>query len=176
MSIALRRTLAAAAIALAAPLAPGYALAQESTNRVSTNSDWNVFVDKNPTECWAVSAPKETLNTRDGKPTTVRRGDILLFVNYQPGKAGQIAFTGGYAFAEGSKVAVKVDGKSFEMFADGEWAWPGSAQDDAAIMTAMKAGSSAILTAHSSRGTQTQDTFSLRGFTAAMNDASARCK
>ena len=43
-------------------------------------------------------------------------------------------------------------------------------------MAAMKAGSQAVLTAHSSRGTQTVDTFSLLGFTAAMDDAQSRCK
>lgn len=173
MTSALRRALGAAAITLAVPFA---AHAQESTNRVNTITDWNVFVDNNPKECWAVSAPKETVNTKDGKPVSVRRGDILLFVNYQPGKSGQMAFTGGYPFANGSTVTVTVDGKTFEMFADGEWAWPGSAADDAALMSAMKAGSSASLAARSGKGTQTKDTFSLRGFTAAMADAEKRCK
>ncbi len=41
--------------------------AQEaSSNRVAANTDWSVFVEDDPTECWAVSAPKETVNTRDG--------------------------------------------------------------------------------------------------------------
>ncbi|MEX0339706.1 MAG: invasion associated locus B family protein, partial [Arenibacterium sp.] len=43
------------------------------------------------------------------------------------------------------------------------------------IITAMKRGASAILTARSSRGTQTKDTFSLLGFTAALEDAETRC-
>lgn len=71
---------------------------------------------------------------------------------------------------------VNVDGKTFELFTDGEWAWPGTADDDAKLLAAMKAGTNAVLTARSGRGTQTQDTFSLRGFTAAVNDAAARCK
>jgi hypothetical protein len=40
----------------------------------------------------------------------------------------------------------------------------------------MKKGAKAILTANSSRGTKTQDTFSLLGFTAAVEDAEKRCK
>jgi hypothetical protein len=39
----------------------------------------------------------------------------------------------------------------------------------------MKRGSNAIVTAVSSRGTTTKDTFSLLGFTAAVEDAEARC-
>ena len=33
------------------------AAAQESTNQVAANTAWSVFEDKNPKECWAVSAP-----------------------------------------------------------------------------------------------------------------------
>ena len=39
----------------------------------------------------------------------------------------------------------------------------------------MKRGAEAVLTARSSRGTQTVDTFSLLGFTAAVEDAEERC-
>ncbi len=178
---ALRRALRATTIALILPLAGSPVLlpaahAQESSNRVNTITDWNVFVENNPKECWGVSKPKETVNTRDGKPVSVRRGDILLFVTFRPGKAPEISFTGGYPFAPGSTVGVNVDGKQFELFTDGEWAWPGSAADDAALMAALKAGSTAIVTARSAKGTQTKDTFSLRGFTAAMEDAGKRCK
>ena len=154
------------------------ALAQaESTNRVAAKTDWSVFVESNPTECWGVSAPKETVNTRDGRVVAVRRGDILLFVFYRPGEdvKGQVTFTGGYPFADGSTVNLQIGSNSFELFTDGEWAWPASESDDAKIITAMKRGAQAVLTARSSRGTQTVDTFSLLGFTAAVEDAEARC-
>lgn len=150
---------------------------EESTNRVAAETDWSVFVEDDPKECWSVSAPKETVNTRDGRVVAVRRGDILLFVFYRPGAevAGQVTFTGGYPFADGSTVTMDVGGTEFELFTDGEWAWPASPDDDARIVTAMKSGSEAVLTARSSRGTQTVDTFSLMGFTAAVEDAQARC-
>ena len=154
------------------------ALAQEqSTNRVAAKTDWSVFVEDDPTECWSVSAPKETENTRDGRVVAVRRGDILLFVFYRPGAnvKGQVTFTGGYPFAKGSTVNLNIGGTEFELFTEGEWAWPASEADDAKIITAMKRGAEAVLTARSGRGTQTQDKFSLLGFTAALEDASARC-
>ncbi len=28
-----------------------------STNRVAAKTDWSVFVEDDPTECWSVSAP-----------------------------------------------------------------------------------------------------------------------
>ncbi|NDI14240.1 MAG: hypothetical protein EBZ20_12735 [Rhodobacteraceae bacterium] len=48
--------------------------------------------------------------------------------------------------------------------------------EDAKIIAAMKKGAKAKLTARSSRGTRTEDTFSLLGFTAAVEDADKRCK
>lgn len=167
----------AAGLCLAA-LATTASAQESSTNRVAAKTDWSVFVDDNPTECWSVSAPKETVNTRDGRVVAVRRSDILLFVNYRPGTGiqGQVSFTGGYPFAPGSTVNLAIGDTEFELFTnDGEWAWPATKADDAKIIAAMKRGAQAVLTARSARGTQTQDTFSLLGFTAAVEDAAKRC-
>ena len=154
--------------------APG--LAQESTNLITTMTDWSVFTEENPKECWGVSAPKESVNTRDGAPVSVRRGDILFFVTFRPGNSGEISYSGGYPFAPGSAVQINVDGTEYQLISDGEWAWPASVDDDASLLAALKKGQQAVMTAKSGKGTQTQDTFSLRGFTAAMEEAASRCK
>jgi len=153
------------------------AQAQESSNRVAANTDWSVFVEDNPTECWGVSAPKETVNTRDGQVVQARRGDILLFVFYRPSASvqGQVAFTGGYPFASGSTASLVIAGTTFQLFTEGEWAWPATPEDDAKIVAAMKRGADAVVTAQSGRGTITKDTFSLLGFTAAEEEAAKRC-
>ena len=173
----MRHPIFAATVAAAAFCAHVAAAQEESTNRVAAQTDWSVFVENDPQECWGVSAPKQTVNTRDGQPVSVRRGDILLFVSYRPaaGVNGEVSFTGGYPFADGSTVTLAVGDTSFELFTDGEWAWPASPGDDARILTAMKRGTNAVLTARSARGTQTQDTFSLLGFTAAAEEAERRC-
>jgi len=158
--------------------ATGAVAQEESTNQVAAKTAWSVFEDQNPKECWAVSSPTETVNTRDGRVVAVRRGDILLMTFFRPGSgvAGQVAFTGGYPFAGGSTVNLNIGGTQFELFSEGEWAWPASAADDAKIVSALKRGADAVLTARSSRGTQTKDTFSLMGFTAAVEEAETRCK
>jgi hypothetical protein len=168
-------TTRALALAVACTVAQASS-AQESQNLVATMTDWSVFVEESPSkECWGVTKPKETVNSRDGQPVSVKRGDIFLFVTFRPGAGGEISFTGGYPFAAGSTVGLEVDGNKFDLFSDGEWAWPGSKEDDATILAALKKGNTAILSARSGKGTKTQDTFSLRGFTAAMEDAANRC-
>ncbi|WP_323781017.1 invasion associated locus B family protein [Thalassovita sp.] len=151
---------------------------QTSDNQVAAKTDWSVFEESNPQECWAVSSPKETVNTKDGRVVAVRRSDILLMAFFRPGAgvSGQITFTGGYPFAPGSNVNLTIDDSSFELFTEGEWAWPATPADDAKIITAMKRGQSAVLSARSARGTLTKDTFSLLGFTAAVEEADKRCK
>ena len=138
-------------------------LAQESKNRVAAHTDWSVFEAKEPAQCWSVSSPKETINTRDGRTVAVKRGDILLFVSYIPasGVKGQVSFTGGYPFKKGSTVTLTVGDNKFELFTEGEMGF--------------KRGSEAVLTAQSARGTKTKDTFSLLGFTAAVEEAAKRC-
>ena len=166
--------MAAAALAFAFPLA---AMAQTENNRVAAETDWAVFEGNEPKECWAVTAPKETVNTRDGRVVSVRRGDILLFVTYRPEQsiAGEISFTGGYPFADGSTATLDVGGTTFELFTEGEYAWPATPAEDQKIVTAIKRGANATITARSSRGTQTKDTFSLLGATAMIEEAEQRC-
>ncbi|WP_443069027.1 invasion associated locus B family protein [Sulfitobacter sp. HI0023] len=166
------------AAVIGAAMVAGSAFAQEqSTNRVAAKTDWSVFVEDNPTECWGVSTPKETVNSKDGRVVAVNRGQTLLMVFYRPsaGAKGQVAFTGGYPFASGSTVNMDISGTTFELFTEGEWAWPATTEDDNKIITAMKRGADAVLTGMSGRGTQTKDTFSLLGFTAAVEDAAKRC-
>ncbi len=171
----LARILAAVALSAAAMATQ----AQEgSDNKVKAVTDWAVFEETDPKECWAVSTYKKSVNTdAQGREKAVTRGDILLMVFFRPSAeaVGNVAFTGGYPFAGGSTVNMKVGNSEYELYTEGEWAWPASPQDDAKIVTAMKRGSDAVLTARSSRGTITTDTFSLLGFTAAFEEAEARC-
>lgn len=178
MTSLMRQGMGGVAIALMAMTAPAsMGLAQTSTNRVAANTDWSVFVEESPRECWGVSSPKQTVNTREGQPVQVNRGDILLFVTFRPGAGarGEVSFTGGYPFADGSTVAVQIGSETYQLFTDGDWAWPANPEDDARVLASMKRGSEAVLTARSGRGTQTRDTFSLMGFTAAMTEAERRC-
>lgn len=167
-------------LAAALTLSGTTAFAQDGTssNRVAAETDWSVFVEDDPTECWSVSSPESSQNTRDGRPVAVNRGDILFFVTYRPGRdvKGEVSFTGGYEFKKGSTVTVQIGSSAFELFTDGDTAWPASSADDAKLITAMKRGAKAVVSGVSERsGTNTKDTFSLLGFTAALEEAEKRC-
>lgn len=173
-AIVLSMTLASLTLQPAA--VSGQTAAVDPNNPPGTKTAWSVFSDENPKECWGVAKPKRTTNTRDGKEVSVKRSDILMFVTFRPSLAGaEISFSGGYPFAANSAVDVEIDGAKFQMtIIDGEYAWADDLQASN-LLAAMQQGAEAILTAHSAKGTQTEDIFSLSGFTAAMTEAKSLC-
>lgn len=166
---------------LSAALATLAAEAEAAAERVAAHTDWTVFVSSDPKECYIVSTPKSSVAKRDGKEAQVERGTINLFVRFNPSESvkNEVSFTGGYPFKPGNPVKLVVGSESFSLNpgpgdASG-WAWPAAA-DNSRIVGSMRRGSSAVVTGVSSRGTTTIDTFSLSGFTAAVNEAESRCK
>jgi hypothetical protein len=98
-----------AAILSIAALCATASFAQQSTNRVAAQTDWSVFVEKQPAGMLGrVGAEADGEHPRRARVVSVR-GDILLFVSYRPaaGVNGEVSFTGGYPFAEGSTVSAR---------------------------------------------------------------------
>ncbi len=170
----------AAAVFCAACLG-GPAFGQAAIEPVASHNDWSVYTATNPRECYIASQPTGSTARRDGQAVEVNRGDIRLFVRFNPAEsvANEVSFTGGYPFREAAPVRLEIGTTGFDLTpgagdANG-WAWP-RPEDDAGIVAAMRRGSTAQVTGTSARGTTTIDTFSLSGFTAAVDEAASRCQ
>ena len=160
-----------------AGLAVSPSFAQDAVPRVALHQDWSVFNTADPQECFVASAPTATAATRGGQAVQVRRGEIRFYISTRPAEnvRNEVAFTGGYPYRDGSTVNIDIGGSAFELFTEGEWAWPATPEDDRNLLSAMRRGAKAVVTGVSSRGTTTVDTFSLIGFSAAVDDANQRC-
>lgn len=136
--------------------------------------DWTAVVDGSGPKklCYAGSVPKKA----EGKYTS--RGDIHLLVTHRPADkvSGEVSVTAGYTYTDGKDAEVQIDGKTFKLFTRGGNAWAYDAAADREIVAAMKAGRKMIIQGTSSRGTATTDTYSLSGFTAALNAIDKACK
>ena len=169
------RAMAAGVIASVA--IAGSALAQ---NRVDAVKDWSIFEAGNGAQkvCWIVSQPTKSSARRDGQEVAVKRGDIFLMVAVRKADKAknEVSFLSGYPFKKGSKVKVTIGSKNYDMFTDGENAWTRSQDEDNTLTAAFRRGSTARIQGLSGRGTTTQDTFSLSGFTAALKQANGLCK
>ena len=62
------------------------------------------------------------------------------------------------------------------LYTDGSTAWSHNAKDDERMVKAMRAGRKMTMEGTSSRGTDTRDTYSLSGFTAAHNSINKACR
>jgi invasion protein IalB len=155
--------------------------AMAQTERVASHTDWSVFTPGNPRECYIASPPTTSVARRGNQVVEVTRGEIRLFVTFRPDEnvAGEVSFTSGYPFEAGSNVTVAVGNETFTLgtgTGDADrWAWPASPEEDQRLIAAFRRGSTAQITGVSARGTTTEDTFSLLGFTAALGDAEGRC-
>ena len=104
-------------------------------------------------------------------------GEIYLAVSFRPGDGveQEVNFHAGYPLKEQSRVAVKVGGRNHELPTYLENAWGANPQEDSVLVTSFKRGRFAVVQGVSTRGTRTTDTFSLIGFSAALQRAKEAC-
>lgn len=152
----------------------------QTVQRVDAKKDWSVFKagEGGQRVCWIASQPTQTAAFRSGRSVQVQRGEIFLMISIRPadGVVNEVSVIAGYPFKKGSEVTAKVGSQSFTLFTEGENAWAPSAEDDKALVDAFRKGADAKVEGVSSRGTKTVDTFSLSGFTAALDAATEMCK
>lgn len=160
------------ALALACWLGSAGAAAAQQKD-LGTFRDWSArsYQESGQKICDIFSKPKK----EEGRYT--RRGDVFAFVVYRPqeGQRNEVSFEIGYTFKQDSELRATIGGRTFELFTDGGGAWLRTAAEDDSMVAAMKAGSTMIVRGTSSRGTATKDTYSLSGFTAAMNAIVKEC-
>ena len=87
---------------------------------------------------------------------------------------GEVSFEAGYTYKKNSTVKLAIGSQTFELFTSDGNAWARQG-DDVKLVKAMKAGSKMVVRGTSSRGTATKDTYSLLGFTKAINAINKAC-
>lgn len=158
------------AFTLMASLILGLVFSLQSIAAAAT--DWAVFRQQDPKQCWAVTAPKS------GSYKKNKNGERLLMVFFRP-KAradGQLGVTVGYKIRSSSNVFIRVGKQSYRLFSEGEWSWPSDSKTDDLIVRALMRGTEAEVTVRD--GTKVTDwyKFSLLGFTEAYTEAKASCR
>lgn len=165
-----RRGLAlAAAFALAFMAA---AQAQE-TKRLGKYGPWTAYLVNGADEpiCYMVAKPIKS----QGKYKT--RGKVWVLVSHLRGRDNpdEVQIVAGYRFKKGSVVDLVIDRKNtFTLFTDKGDAWAYNGEDQN-LVKAMKRGLRMVVKGTSDRGTETTDSYSLKGFTRAHDEIAAAC-
>ncbi len=156
---------------------PLIAVDNTTAKNVGNFNDWRAFVwdlQEGRKVCSVLSFPKK----EEGKYT--RRGEVLVQVTIKGSASGSgiVNFKAGYPIKKSSKIKIIIDDKQIAEFdlIQGQMAWAMDEKLDTLLINAMKSGNKMIVSGVSSRGTNTKDTYSLRGFTAAYKKITAACK
>ena len=109
-------------------------------------------------------------------PKTKKRGDNYILVYKIIGSDENIVqVEAGYKYNLEKYIVIKIDNTSFDFYStedSPETAWT---DDDKKVIYAMKKGLELLLSGESSRKTITNDTYTLKGFTAAINKLNKDC-
>ncbi len=121
--------------------------------------------------CYIGSLPIKT-----DLPESKKRGNNYILVYKIIGSEENIVqVEAGYNYNLDKKINVTIDNTSFEFYStkdSSETAWT---NDDNKVIYAMKKGLELLLSGESSRGTTTNDIYTLKGFTAAVNKLNSDC-
>jgi len=130
---------------------------------------WNFVKDND--WCYIGSLP-----INSDLPETKQRGDNYILVYKIIGSDENIIqVEAGYKYNLEKNINVKIDNTTFNFYStedSSETAWT---NDDSKVIYAMKKGLDLTLTGESSRGTVTNDTYTLKGFTSAINKLNKDC-
>ena len=128
---------------------------------LSKNDDW----------CYIGSLP-----IKSDLPDTKKRGENYILVYKIIGSNENIVqVEAGYQYNLDEDIVVNIDNTSFKFYStedSSETAWT---NNDEKVVYAMKKGLVLVLSGQSSRGTITNDTYTLKGFTSAINKLNKDC-
>lgn len=162
---------AAAATAIGCLSAPATAA---DPKLLGTFGDWSAYSvqeDGSPV-CYAASQPTKA----EGDYT--QRGSIYALITHRPKDKDSlyvISIVAGYPYKPDSEATLAIGKKEWSLFVKGERAWARDAKTDRTIADSMRKGSSMVVTGTSQRGTQTTDTYSLRGSSQALDAINKAC-
>ena len=150
--------------------------------------DWSVFVSKeDPFTCFIASQSVKSEAYKNGqKLSSVNREKGLIYIIKKKNKEKKYGatFYAGYPLQVGSKAKLSIDQKNEIVFfahtspkekAEKEHAWA-QRYDEEKLVSYLKKGSKAVLSAVSHRNTVTKDTFMLTGFSDALLELRKLCK
>ena len=149
------------------------AQAANTPKLIGTHNSWKAysFVDKGEKVCFMSSQPQKQ------KGKFKKRGEVFFFITHWSGdkEKNVVSISNGYAFKPDSQVTVKIDGKSFQLFTQGEMAWTKDQSVDDALTAALQKGSSLTVSGLSKFGTETTDTYNLKGSGDAYQTVTKEC-
>jgi len=124
--------------------------------------------------CFALAKPSSSKTNPPNRP----RDPAYAFVSTRPGEKvnNEVSVMIGYALKPGSESSVEVGGAAFAMYTQGDGLWIKNAAEEERMVEAMRKSADLVVKGVSAKGTETTDTFSLKGLAQALDRIAQDCR
>jgi hypothetical protein len=124
--------------------------------------------------CFALAKPSSSKTNPPNRP----RDPAYAFVSTRPAEKvnNEVSVMIGYALKPGSESSVEVGGASFAMYTQGDGLWIKNAAEEERMVEAMRKSADLVVKGVSAKGTETTDTFSLKGLAQALDRIAQDCR
>lgn len=124
--------------------------------------------------CFALAKPSSSKTNPPNRP----RDPAYAFVSTRPAEkvANEVSVMIGYTLKPGSESSLEVGGASYSMYTQGDGLWIKNAAEEERMVEAMRKSADATVKGVSAKGTETTDTFSLKGLSQALDKIAQDCR
>jgi hypothetical protein len=124
--------------------------------------------------CFALAKPSSSKTNPPNRP----RDPAYAFVSTRPAEkvVNEVSIMIGYAVKPGSESTLEVGGASYAMYTQGDGLWIKNAAEEERMVEAMRKAADLVVKGVSAKGTETTDTFSLKGLAQALDRLAQDCR
>ena len=124
--------------------------------------------------CFALAKPGSSKTNPPNRP----RDASYAFISTRPGEkvTNEVSIMIGYTLKPGSEGSVEVGGARYAMYTQGDGLWIKNAAEEDRLVEALRKGADAVVKGVSAKGTETIDTFPLKGLAQALDKLAQECR
>jgi hypothetical protein len=124
--------------------------------------------------CFALAKPSASKTNPPNRP----RDPAYAFVSTRPAEkvVNEVSIMIGYTLKPGSESTIEVGGGSYAMYTQGDGLWIKNAAEEERMVDAMRKAADLTVKGVSAKGTETTDTFSLKGLSQALDRLAQDCR
>jgi Invasion associated locus B (IalB) protein len=124
--------------------------------------------------CFALAKPSSSKTNPANRP----RDPAYAFVSTRPAEkvVNEVSIMIGYALKPGSESTLEVGGGTYAMYTQGDGLWIKNAAEEERMVEAMRKSADVVVKGVSAKGTETIDTFSMKGLAQALDRLAQDCR
>ncbi|WP_375764668.1 invasion associated locus B family protein [Bradyrhizobium sp. Pha-3] len=124
--------------------------------------------------CFALAKPSSSKTNPANRP----RDPAYAFISTRPAEkvVNEVSIMIGYTVKPGSESTVQVGGGTYAMYTQGDGLWIKNAAEEERMVESMRKSAELTVKAVSAKGTETTDTFSLKGLAQALDRLGQDCR